>query len=106
MADPLSIVEGWTGALPFTCEADGTAVNLTGLTVTAVLHDKARAHVTTTSKLTVTDAAAGKVEYAPAAADFVAAKSPYWLRIKVVDGASKVVYFPSEESFKIVVRQE
>jgi hypothetical protein len=37
----LSIVEGWNGALPFTLNADGAGIDLTGLTVAIVLRNAA-----------------------------------------------------------------
>ena len=105
MITPLTeVVEGWTGALPFTLNADGSPVNLTGLTVSIVLKDAAGTVINnTTSGVSVTSATGGEVSYAPTSTDFIAAKTPYKIRFRVVDGANKTVYFPNEDEDLIVV---
>lgn len=89
------LVEGWTGAVDYQLKKDGVALNLTGMTVALVAQDKNRAAVTFTGTVAVVDAATGKVQFNPAAADFDHQKSPYFVRWKVTDAASKVVYFPN-----------
>lgn len=100
-----SIVEGWTGILgPFILRTDGVPLNLTGFTLTLRLRNAAGAVVVPLGVITpdpnqVTNP--GKVTYVPAAADFVFGALTlgpvelYKFHWKVVDGASKVVYFPS-----------
>jgi hypothetical protein len=91
----IKVVEGWTAPLDFQLMADGVVQNLTGMTVTLELRDKAGSVVNTAGNVTVPDAPTGKVRYSPDAVDIVAANGPYRARWKVVDGASKVSYFPS-----------
>ena len=108
MSAPLvSIVEGWTGALPFTLKADGTAVDLTGLTVRIVLKNAAGTVVKNTSSgVTVTGTTSGQVEYSPATSSgdlFLASQTPYKVRFSVTDALSKIVYFPNDEEELIEV---
>jgi hypothetical protein len=106
MSTPLTeIVEGWTGALPFTLNADGDPVDLTGLTVYVVLRDNRYNLVKdSTSGITLTSSTAGQVTYGPSSSDFVASKSPYRIRFRVKDALQKVVYFPNAEEDLITVR--
>lgn len=107
MSTPLTeVVEGWTGALPFTLKADGVAVDLTGMTVSIVLKDYQATVVNdSTSGVTVTSSTAGIVSYAPSSSDFVAARTPYKIRFRVRDALSKVVYFPNVDEDVIVVNR-
>lgn len=107
MSTPLTeVVEGWTGALPFTLKADDVAVDLTGLTVSIVLKDYQSTVVKdSTSGVTVTGSTAGTVEYAPSSSDFVASRTPYKLRFRVKDSQNKVVYFPNIDEDLIVVNR-
>lgn len=91
----IELVEGWTGNVDFTLLADGTAVNLTGSTVTLTLRDRTGTVIDTTSDVSVPTPASGVVRYSPDAIDLTASGSPYSARWKVVDGSSKVTYFPS-----------
>jgi hypothetical protein len=101
----LDLVEGWTGPVPVTLEADGAAQNLTGLTVAAQLYDKDGTAVTTTGDVSVTTAASGEVEWTPDAADLDADLSPYELRFKVTDGSGLDVFFPNKIAVAVVVRR-
>lgn len=105
MITPLTeVVEGWTGALPFTLKADGVAVDLTGMTVSIVLKDALGTSINnSTSGVTVTGSTSGLVEYAPTSSDFVAANTPYKVRFRVVDALAKTVYFPNVDEDLIVV---
>lgn len=108
MSTPLmDIVEGWTGALPFTLNADGEPVDLTGLTVSIVLKDNVGTLLkNTTQGVTVTDSTAGAVSYAPSSSSgdlFVASKTPYKIRFRVTDSTGKVVFFPNGDEDLIVV---
>jgi hypothetical protein len=101
----LSITEGWTGILgPFTLRVDGLPLSLTGFTVTLSLRNPAGLTVQPGGIVTVTPdqtAFKGQLTYAPVATDFVFIPGTYGLtqiykmHWKVVDGASRVVYFPS-----------
>jgi hypothetical protein len=108
MSRPLiSIVEGWTGALPFTLLADGSPVDLTGLTVQIVLKNAAGDVVKDTSSgITVTGSTAGQLEYAPSSSSgdlFLANSTPYRLRFRVIDALTKKAYFPNDEEDLIEV---
>lgn len=108
MSQPLvSLVEGWTGALPFTLRADGVAVDLTGLTVKIVLKTADGTIVKdTTAGVTVTSSTAGWVEYAPSSSSgdlFLVAQTPYRVRFQVTDALAKSVYFPNDEEDLIEV---
>ena len=105
MAKLLDIVEGWTGELgPFTLKADGTAVDLTGLTVALILRDRSGTAVTTAGDTRVHGTpTSGQVYYRPDAADMTAALSPYSAHWQVTDGSGYVVYFPNAAADTIVV---
>ena len=92
---PLTITEGTTANLDFALTADGTAVNLTGATVTLVLADKDGTAITTTGDVSVIGATTGRVRYAPDSTDLVASVSPLRARFKVVDSSAQVAYYPS-----------
>ena len=101
MTPVVSIVEGWTGALPFELRADDVAVNLTGMTVSIVLRDSDGMLIKdSTAGVTVTSATGGQITYAPATSSgdlFVATRTPYRLRFRVTDAGAKTVYFPNDE---------
>lgn len=98
------IVEGWTGALPFTLNADDVAVNLTGLTVQIILKDSFGTTILDSSSgVTVTGSTAGQVEYAPTSTDFLASGTPYKIRFRVIDALAKRVYFPNADEDLIKV---
>ena len=92
---PLTITEGTTANLDFVLTADGTAVNLTGATVTLVLSDKDGTAISTLGDVSVVTAAEGKVRFAPDAADLSASVSPLRARFKVTDASSQIAYYPS-----------
>lgn len=105
MAKLLDIVEGWTGEIgPFTLKADGTAVDLTGMTVELVLKDRSGTAVTTSGDTRVHGTpTTGQVYYQPDAADMTSAASPYSVHWKVTDGSGYVVFFPNSAADTIVV---
>ena len=105
MAKLLDIVEGWTGELgPFTLKADGTAVDLTGMTVELILKDRSGTVVTTSGDTRVHGTpTTGQVYYQPDAADMTSAASPYSVHWKVTDGSGYVVFFPNSAADTIVV---
>jgi hypothetical protein len=99
------VVEGWTGALPFTLKADGSPVDLTGLVVSIVLKDAAGTVIKdSTAGVTVTGSTGGQVEYGPSSSDFVASGSPYRVRFRVRDAQQKAVFFPNGDGGLINVR--
>lgn len=100
----IGIVEGWTGAIDFRLLADGTAQNLTGMTVAAVAYDRSRNTVTLTGDCTVQSSTGGLVRLTPDSGDFLESGSPYDLRFKVTDGGLDV-FFPNEEPISVTVRK-
>jgi hypothetical protein len=104
MSTLVEIAEGWTDELgPFTLEADGSPVDLTGLTVSLVLRGRDGTLVTTTDDTRIDDdPTSGKVYYTPDATDLSAAQSPYTLRWQVTDGDG-IVFFPNGRADALVV---
>ena len=89
---------GWTGRLEFTAKADGVGVDLTGLTVTAQLRGFSQAaYVDTVGDVVLdnqtTNPGGWFLDADPT--DFTYLQSPYSIRLKVVDGVGKTVYFSS-----------
>lgn len=108
MREPLlSIVEGWTGALPFTALADEAPFDLTGLTAKIVLKQRDGTIVRdTTAGVSVTNSTAGQWQYEPASSsEFVTRGTPYRIRLQVTDALGKVAYFPSDEEDLIEVNR-
>jgi hypothetical protein len=97
MAVLTEVVAGWSGALPFDLKADGVVVDLTGLTVKGIVHDRYGVDVDTTGKVTVTGTTSGRVTWTPSTGDLKAAKQPYSVRFKVVDATTAAVYFANGE---------
>ncbi len=93
----VEIQEGWTGPLEFQLLADGVPPNLTATTVSLILQKTGGTLVDTTGDIAIIDAANGKVRYSPGTGDLLEADSPLRSRFKVIDAATKVVYFPSTE---------
>lgn len=93
-----SLTGGWSGRLTFTAKADDVGVNLTGLTCTAQIRGKNQAtYVDTVGDVTLDNQGTnpGGWFLDPDAADFIYSLSPYSIRLKVVDGSGKIVYFGS-----------
>lgn len=104
MSKLTEVVEGWTGALPFTLNADGDPVDLTGLTVQLWMKDCDETQIHNSSaNVTTTGSTGGEVIFSPSSSQFVAAKTPYKLRFKVTDSTGRYVYFPNEEEDTIEV---
>ncbi len=95
MATTVELVEGWTGNVDMRLKADGVAQNLTGSVVTLILRDRNGVEVDTTGDVSVPDAVNGIVRYGPDSVDLTNVGSPYSARWRVVDGSSKVTFFPS-----------
>ncbi len=100
------VVEGWSGTLPVICKADAVAVDLSGLTVSAVVKDRRSVAVATSSNFSVTGTTAGQVTWSPSSSDLTRARSPYSIRVKVVDVAGDIVYFPNGAADTVVVHAE
>lgn len=113
----LHVVEGWTGDLDFQLmkrPAPTSAVpvqveappDITGTTVALVVQDHQGGSVTFAGSITVPDPVFAKVRFSPAPGDLLAAKSPYNVRWKVTDAATKVVFFPSGKDDFWIVRPQ
>lgn len=99
-----TITEGETARLTFPLEEDGAALNGTGFTVTdLVLTASSGEAIDTVGNFGWISDAAGTVYYDPDAADFIAAKSPYRVKVKITDGSSKVRFYPNHIIAQIVV---
>lgn len=91
-----NLVEGWTDPIDCIIKADGVALSLTGITVAIVASDKNGSSVTMPGTVSVTDAAAGKVRYAPSAAtDLLNSRSPMNIRWRLTDGSGKIRFVPN-----------
>lgn len=100
----LDLVEGWTAPVPLTLEADGAALDLTGLTVTAQVYDKDGTAVDASGDVAVTGAAAGEIEWTPDASDLSADLSPYELRFKL-SGSDGDAFNPNAKPVQVIVRR-
>ena len=101
----LEVVEGETARITFPLLEDGVALNGTGFTVSDLLiTGNDGTAITTTADFGWVSAAAGTVYYDPDSDDFVAAKSPYRVRVKVTDSSTKVRYYPNGAAAHITVR--
>ena len=101
----VEVVEGWTDALPFTLNADGVPVDITGLTVKLYLKDNRGTLVQSgTSALAVTDATGGTVTYTPQTTDeLLASRTPYKIRFSLSDVTTATAYFPNVDEDLIKV---
>lgn len=101
----IDLVQGWTSPVDFRLDADGVAVDLSGMTVTLVLSTNNGELVSLGGSTSLLDATGGQVRYTPSTGggDFV--KGSFRGRWQVVDGDSKVVYFPNGEADTWNVRQ-
>ena len=107
MADPVEVVEGWTGRLDFQLLVCSTSLSISANdTVSAWSHDRSGAVVTTsTGTITEVTATCGHVGFTVCTScHFRASLSPYTLRFHVKDVVDKVVFFPSADPILIRVR--
>lgn len=103
MAVLTEVVEGWSGALPFTLNADDVPIDLTGMTVQIILRTSRGVLVKDTSSgLTISssESTAGRLSYSPATSSgnlFLVQHTPYQVRFRVTDALQKVVFFPNAD---------
>lgn len=95
------LTDGWTGQLVYILALDDVPQDLTGLTVTAILKSADQVVIDTVGDVAVTGLLTGEVTFSPDPADLPAGN--YSLRFKVVDGSSRVVYFPNGEPIRLRV---
>ena len=107
MADPVEIVEGWTGRLDFQLQYCSTSLNISANDrVSSWLYDRTGAVVTTsTGTVTEVTASCGHVGFSVCTScQFRATLSPYELRFHIKDVNNDVVFFPSGDPILIRVR--
>lgn len=107
MANPVEVVEGWTGRLDWQLLVCSTSLSISASDrVSAWYHDRTEAVVTTsTGVITEVTATCGHVGFTVCTScHFRAALSPYTLRFHVKDAVGKVVFFPSADPIVIMVR--
>lgn len=95
-----TIVEGWTAPMDAQLKLRGVAFDASGMTVTAVIHDKDGRAVTVSADWLAQASATTRMT--PNAGDFRVALSPYRLRYKVVDAGGKVAFFPPIEETETI----
>ena len=105
MATIYNLVEGWTDPIDCILIADGSALNLTGITVAVVAYDASNAPLTLTGSVSIPSASLGQVRFSPSAGDLVNSKSPMRIRWKLTDGAGKIRYVPNAEPDRWNVRK-
>ena len=107
MADPVEVVEGWTGRLDFQLLVCSTSLSISANdTVSAWYHDRSGAVVTTsTGTITEVTASCGHVGFTVCTScHFRVGLSPYTLRFHVKNVLGKVVFFPAADPILIKVR--
>ena len=92
-----NLTPGWTEDIDYILAVDGTAQDLTDMTVAMIARDSEDTLLTLAGAVSVVDASAGQVRFSPAAADIIVANQPYRIRFKVTDTESKIAYFPNKE---------
>lgn len=97
----MKITEGRTVPIDFQCLINGAAFDGTGMSVSAVLHDKNQEEVDVDAAwLNMTLAT---VRISPADATFAFETGPYRFRVQVIDTNGKVGYFPEGDAALIAV---
>lgn len=98
------VVEGWTEPIPLQLLLDGLPFDGTGSSITAILQGKlGRGGINTSIPATWTDSTTSKAQFVPAADTFIAAQTPYTLRIQLVDSLGAVSFFPQADPDYVVV---
>jgi hypothetical protein len=91
-----TIVAGTTSDLRFQLLEAGAPINLLACTVTLLLSDRFGTTILSPGTVSITDSDEGKVQLAPTDATvFVASRSPYTARWKIVDAGAKISYVPT-----------
>lgn len=107
------VVEGWTALLgPYTIRLNGLPYDLTGYTVSLILHNAAGQEVIAGGSLIIDPdqlTNKGKVTYAPVADDFQLVSyrytfvQNYQVHFRLVDSLGKVAFAPNGEGYVIEV---
>lgn len=92
----ISLVTGWTSPIDYILKADGTAVNLTGMTVAIQVYGRSGNTLSVSGAVEVTSPTTGAVRFTPASSDISRSRSLcYEVRFKVTDSNGKIAYFPN-----------
>lgn len=89
----VNLVGGWTEPIRATLTNNGLPFSLTSATVEFVFRNAAGVLLSKSGTSHIIDAAAGIVEFRPAAGDLVSDDKLYYVRVKVTING-KVAYFP------------
>jgi len=99
------IIEGWSNPLQYRLESNGSAYDLSGMTVVPHCENKYGTVVSSSSELTTDSSTGGLVSWNPASTDTIkAAHGPYLLQFLVYDGQDDLGIFPSGEPIQLRVR--
>ncbi len=100
------MVVGWTGPINIRLlsQGDTPAGSLSGMTIALVLRDHLGNTLDTSGDVAITDTSAWLVRYTPDPDDMV--PGVYNGRFKVTDDSGAIVYFPSGEWDRWIVRAE
>jgi len=94
----VNVVEGDTALLAATIQVNGAALLIQDFTVALVARKKDGTVKTLAGVAANNDDGTvgnrGKVQFSPAATDFLVAESPYAVRWKITDGGLKIAHFP------------
>lgn len=101
---PLVVVEGLTAPISYQLLRDSVPYALTGYTVQLVGTKGTGSPLSFTGTLSVVDAASGKVDFLPNAADFKASDISYNVRWKVTRDDGKVLFFPRKRPEQWIVQ--
>ena len=105
----LEITEGWSAEIgPIQALSDGVGFALTDYTCTAIVTDSARATVAsaaTVRKHSDQTTYPGYWYFTPDPTKWLTTGSPYYIHLKLVDGSSKVAFFPNGEAMQVVVNK-
>jgi hypothetical protein len=97
----LDLIEGWTERIGYQVYADGTAPDLTAATVTLVAWNPRTDSLTMAGSAgLIGDGSTGQVYFDPDETDLTEARTPIFARFKIVDGSSKVSYFPTGDPLR------
>lgn len=95
---------GWTERIIFQLTKDGSAFNISGMTVSLTGADGSGASLAFTGTVGIQDAATSKVYFDPGPNDLDASKSPYNLRWSVTDSDDKTAWFPRTAPMNWVIQ--
>jgi beta-lactam-binding protein with PASTA domain len=93
----IEITEGWTGSVDLQLQADGAVFDLTGKEVALIKRSACGVEFVATtsgSQFEHVSSTCGIVRYTPSSGDLLVSDQPYWVKVRVSSGTTKV-YFPN-----------